>query len=100
MEFLKVICNCTRSKRLELNTYDDCHSTHIMIATTPPTYQALLELENDQKKHALTMVAATVVAVDAVAAAAKDVVAIIQLTAIAFRRTFVIEDVAAIKIQS
>ncbi|XP_027116863.1 protein IQ-DOMAIN 19-like isoform X1 [Coffea arabica] len=77
----------------------DSNSTDMM-ATTPPSQQAFLEADADQKKHALAVAVATAAAADAAAAAAKAAAAVIQLTAAASGRTSAIEEAAAIKIQS
>ena len=66
------------------------------IATTPQAVQNALDVENEQKKHALAMAAATAAAVAAAQAAA----AMIRLTAVANGRVTAVEEASAIKIQS
>ncbi|GLU08914.1 hypothetical protein SLE2022_257980 [Rubroshorea leprosula] len=62
-------------------------------AVPPPA----LDKEDEQKRHAMAMAAA---AADAAVAAAQAAAAVIRLTAAASGRTSMIEDAAAIKIQS
>lgn len=66
------------------------------IATTPQAVQNALDVENEQKKHALAMAEATAAAVAAAQAAA----AMIRLTAVANGRVTAVEEASAIKIQS
>ncbi|XP_059632479.1 protein IQ-DOMAIN 19 isoform X2 [Cornus florida] len=68
-----------------------------IIATAPP---AVLEPENEHKKHAMAVAAATAAAADAAVAAAQAAAAVIRLTAVHNGRTSAIEEAAAIKIQS
>jgi len=66
------------------------------IATTPQAVQNALDVENEQKKHALAIAEATAAAVAAAQAAA----AVIRLTAVANGRVTAVEEAYAIKIQS
>ncbi|XP_077247880.1 IQ-domain 19 isoform X2 [Tasmannia lanceolata] len=68
------------------------------VSITP--IQATLDSKNEQKKHAMAMVAATAAAADAPVAAAQAAVAVVRLTNAAAGRTSAIEEAAAIKIQS
>ncbi|KAF8388104.1 hypothetical protein HHK36_026770 [Tetracentron sinense] len=70
------------------------------VATNTPVVLAMLEAENEQKKHAMAVAAATAAAADAAVAAAQATAAVIQLTAAATRRSSEIEEAAAIKIQA
>lgn len=76
----------------------DLSGTDIVATTPPPAKQEFLDLENDQKKHALAVAAATAAAADAAVAAAKAAAAAIQLTAAA--RASVLEEDAAVMIQA
>lgn len=66
------------------------------IATTPQAVQNALDVENEQKKHALAMAAAA----DAAVAAAQAAAAVIRLAAVANGRVTAVEEASAIKIQS
>lgn len=60
-----------------------------------------LHMENDTKKHALAVAAATAAAADAAVAAAKAAAAVIQITAAASgKEASAFEEAAAVKIQS
>ncbi|XP_059318032.1 protein IQ-DOMAIN 19-like [Lycium ferocissimum] len=75
------------------------HSGPDIVATTPPPAKhEFLDLENDHKKHALAVAAATAAAADAAAAAAKAAVAAIQVAAAA--RASALEEASALKIQA
>ncbi|XP_010256160.1 PREDICTED: protein IQ-DOMAIN 14-like [Nelumbo nucifera] len=76
----------------------DWNSTDSAAAATPAV-QAILESENEQKKHAMAVAAATAAAADAAVAAAQVAAAVIRLTAAATRPSAV-EEAAAIKIQA
>ncbi|KAF8392332.1 hypothetical protein HHK36_022674 [Tetracentron sinense] len=71
-----------------------------IIATTLPAMQAMLEAENEQKKHAIAVAAATAAAADAAVAAAHAAAAVIRLTAAAPGRPSTVEETAAIQIQA
>lgn len=77
----------------------DLNSTET-VATSPPAVTATLDIENEQKNHAIAMGAATAAAADAAVAAANAAAAVIQLTAAANGKTHAVEEAAAIKIQS
>lgn len=66
------------------------------IATTPQAVQNALDVENEQKKHALAMAAAA----DTAVAAAQAAAAVIRLAAVANGRVTAVEEASAIKIQS
>lgn len=70
------------------------------IATTPQAVQNALDVENEQKKHALAMAAATAAAADAAVAAAQAAAAVIRLSAVSNGRITAVEEASAIKIQS
>ncbi|CAL1396589.1 unnamed protein product [Linum trigynum] len=67
------------------------------VPAAPATLPARLGSENEQKKHAMAMVAATAAAADAAVAAAQAAAAVIRLTA---ERKRAIEEAAAVMIQS
>ncbi|KAK9287692.1 hypothetical protein L1049_016130 [Liquidambar formosana] len=70
------------------------------IATTPPAVQTMLDADNEQKKHAMAVAAATAAAADAAVAAAQAAATMIRLTAATNGRASAVEDAAAIKIQA
>ncbi|XP_043725953.1 protein IQ-DOMAIN 19-like isoform X2 [Telopea speciosissima] len=78
----------------------DFNSTDTIVPTSAPT-DALVDAENEQKKHVMAVAAATAAAADAAVAAAQAAAAVIRLTnAPAPARTIVVEETAAIRIQS
>ncbi|RZC48928.1 hypothetical protein C5167_017355 [Papaver somniferum] len=80
----------------------DANSTESIPTTPQPdTEQPMEGSENDQKKHAMAMVAASAAAADAAIAAAHATAAVIRIKGAAKdRRSSALEDAAAIKIQS
>lgn len=83
------------------NCPKDLGCTDAGIPTTPPPAGvSAAELENDQKKHAMAMAAATAAAADAAVAAAQAVAEVIRLTSVAAGRASIVEEAAAVKIQS
>ncbi|XP_042516327.1 protein IQ-DOMAIN 19-like isoform X2 [Macadamia integrifolia] len=78
----------------------DFNSTDMVVSTTATT-DVMVEAENEQKKHAMAVAVATAAAADAAVAAAQAAAAVIRLTnAPTPARTVVIEEAAAIRIQS
>ena len=77
----------------------DLNSTE-PIATSSPAVQTMLDTDNEQKRHAMEMAAATAAATDAAVVAAQAAAAVIRLTAAANGRASAIEEAAATKIQS
>ncbi|KAM3326566.1 protein IQ-DOMAIN 19 [Capsicum chacoense] len=77
----------------------DLSGTDVVATTPPPTKLEFIDSDNDHKKHALAVAAATAAAADAAVAAAKAAAAAIQLTAAATRAS-VLEEDAAVKIQA
>ncbi|KAF5752323.1 hypothetical protein HS088_TW01G00231 [Tripterygium wilfordii] len=65
-----------------------------------PVVQENLDSEDEQKKHAMAVAAATAAAVDAAVTAAQAAAAVIRLTAGAAERASTVEEAAATKIQS
>ncbi|XP_007034846.2 PREDICTED: protein IQ-DOMAIN 14 [Theobroma cacao] len=77
----------------------DLNSTE-QVATPPPSVEATLDNEDEQKKHAMAVAVATAAAADAAVAAAQAAAAVIRLTAAANEKASAAEEAAAIKIQS
>ncbi|XWS08925.1 hypothetical protein CRYUN_Cryun40dG0042300 [Craigia yunnanensis] len=78
----------------------DFNSTEQIATNPPPSGEATLDNEDEQKKHAMAVAVATAAAADAAVAAAQAAAAVIRLTAAANEKASAAEVVAAIKIQS
>ncbi|KAF9605063.1 hypothetical protein IFM89_013733 [Coptis chinensis] len=78
----------------------DSNAVDSMATTPQPVVLNMSESENEQKKHNMAMVAATVAAADAAVAAAQAAATVMRLTASANEKQNAIDEAAAIKIQS
>ncbi|XP_057959421.1 protein IQ-DOMAIN 19 isoform X2 [Malania oleifera] len=76
------------------------NSADPIAAPVLPAVQTVMDAENEQKKHAMAVAAATAAAADAAVAAAQAAAAVIRLTAAASERAGAVEEAAAVKIQA